>query len=180
MKKVFQTIVDKDHGNCMQAAVASLLDMELDEVPNFIELGHGWFLTMRHFFEDHGGYDICTINKSRRQGEDTEYLRRIAKFDGGVNGYLYASVPSQTFENIGHAVIVDLDLNIVHDPNPNQLALKLTPDDVRDIMVVHDMIIGKTGKLFKKADWDAATEEERDANTWRVKYDENKNIIGSE
>lgn len=45
MKKVFQTIVDKDHGNCMQAVVASLFELELDDVPNFIEM-ESWGLVM--------------------------------------------------------------------------------------------------------------------------------------
>ena len=163
MTPVFQTIVDKDHGNCMQAAIASLFDLKLEDVPNFIEL-EDWGLVLHHFFDDKG-YDSCTVNKQRH--ETTEFLKSVAKFDGGVNGYLYATVPSQTFENGRHAVIVDTDLNIVHDPNPNQLAMKLIPDDVLDIMVVHDMVIGKTGKLFTKEEWDNATEEERDANTYK-------------
>lgn len=37
VKKVFQTIVDRGNGNCMQAAVASLLNLELSDVPHFIE-----------------------------------------------------------------------------------------------------------------------------------------------
>ena len=58
-----------------------------------------------------------------------------------------------------------MDLNIVHDPNPNQLAMKLTPDDVINFTSMHDMIIGKTGKLFTIEEWDAASDEEKDANT---------------
>ena len=38
MTKAYQTIIDKSHGNCMQAAVASLFDKKLEEVPNFIEM----------------------------------------------------------------------------------------------------------------------------------------------
>ena len=32
---------------------------------------------------------------------------KCLKYDGGINGYFYASVPSQTFENGTHAVVVD-------------------------------------------------------------------------
>jgi len=161
MNKVFQTIIDKGHGNCMQAAIASLFDLELNDVPNFIELGDKWFSSMYKLCKDNG-YDICNINRNKE--DNTEFLQRVAKFDGGVNGYLYATVKSQTFDNVSHAVIIDLDLNIVHDPNPNQLALKLTPDDVISFMSMHDMVIGKTGKLFTLADWDAATDDEKDEN----------------
>jgi len=168
MKKVYQTIVDKDHGNCMQAVVASLFELELDEVPNFIELGDNWMITMMKFFEDRG-YDICTIYKQRH---DTEELKRIAKFDGGINGYFYGVVNSKLFEGGTHAVVIDSDLNIVHDVNPSEVYLSCTPEDVVGVMVVNDMIIGATGKLFTKREWDEATEEERDENTHKVKqYD---------
>lgn len=35
MKPVFQTIDDPPHGNCMQAAIASILELSLEDVPNF-------------------------------------------------------------------------------------------------------------------------------------------------
>lgn len=167
MKKVFQTIIDKGRGNCMQAVVASLFELELEDVPNFIEIPSeqlGWFVAMEKFFTDRGYEGLTRINKYRRD-DGTDFLRRVARFDGGINGYLYASVPSQTFEGVGHAVVVDLDLNIVHDPNPNQLALKLTPDDVTDIQVNKKMIIGKTGRIFTEEEWGLLTEEEQDAET---------------
>jgi len=179
MKKVFQTIVDKDHGNCEQAVIASLLELSLEEVPNFIEIDR----TNQKFDETKigwlhkRGFHACPINKSRHGVEE---LIKIAKFDGGYNGYLYASVPSQTFEDVNHAVIVDTDLNIVHDPNPNQRALNLSPEDVVSIIVLKDMVIGKTGKLYTMEEWDSITEEERDSNTYKVKYDENGKIIGRE
>ena len=106
-----------------------------------------------------------TINKDKY---DTDELIKIAHFDKGVNGYFYAGVHSQTFKDVSHAVIVDMDLNIVHDPNPNQKALLLKPEDITDILVMHDMIIGKTGKLFTLEEWDNATEKERYENTHRI------------
>lgn len=168
MKKVYQTIIDKDHGNCMQAAIASLLGKDLVEVPNFIESEKGtrrYEDTMMGYLHKVCGYDACTVNKYHH--ETTEFLKKVARFDGGVGGYFYATVPSQTFPDCMHAVIVDMDLNIVHDPNPNGNALKLTPDDVLDIMVMHEMIIGKTGTLFTKEEWCNINDEERDLNTYR-------------
>lgn len=37
MIKVYQTMVDRGHGNCMQAVIASLLEKPLEEVPRFLE-----------------------------------------------------------------------------------------------------------------------------------------------
>ena len=133
MKKIYQTIVDKENGNCMQAAIASLLDKELDEVPHFLEN-----LKKRDKGEDVKDHESHTILYLYKEGYDCnvasgytgrdrnnkEYtLAELAKIDGGLNGYFYASVPSQTFKEGTHAVIVDHNLKVIHDPNPNQLSL---------------------------------------------------------
>ncbi len=181
VKKIFQTIIDKDHGNCEQAVVASLLELSLEDVPNFIDHHKSPDRTFDQTvigFLRRKGYAATPIHKYRHN--NTERLKEIARYDGGINGYFHASVPSQTFTDVSHAVIVDMDLNIIHDPNPNQLALNLKPEDVESIIVVTDFIIGKTGKLFRQNEWDALTEEERDANTYKPIYDENHNVIGSE
>lgn len=167
MKKVFQTIVDKGKGNCMQAVVASLFDLSLEEVPNFIEFdtiqqGNAHYELLK--FLKKKKFDYCFINRNAHK--DTEMLKKIAKFDGGINGYFYASVPSQTFENGTHAVVIDSDLNIIHDPNPNQLAMNLTPDDVEGFIVITDIVIGKTGKIFTYEDWSKVSDEERKLNTY--------------
>lgn len=169
MKKVFQTIIDKDHGNCEQAAIASLLERELNDIPNFIEFkadDRKFDQTVIGFLNSEG-FDACCINR-RRERDTTEFLKKVARFDGGYKGYFYASVLSQTFEGVSHAVIIDMDLNIVHDPNPNQRALKLTPDDIEYFIGMNPMIIGKTGKLFTEEEWENTTEEERELNTYKA------------
>lgn len=163
MKKVFQTVIDKGKGNCAQAAIASLLELELEDVPNFIdnptnEIGKTVFGYLHSI-----GFRPTYIE--RKEYEKVDLLREVAKFDGGMNGYFYASVPSQTFEGISHAVIVDTELKVVHDPNPNQKALDLTPNDINYIITMHDMVIGENGKLFTMEEWDKASKEEKDLNT---------------
>lgn len=165
-----QSCVDQNHGNCMQAVIASLFDLQLENVPNFIEFD-GKENTSSQFelmkFLHSKGYDYCYINRREDLGQGTEFLKKVAKFDKGINGYFYASVPSQTFKNVGHAVVVDSELNVVHDPNPNQLATKLSPDDIEGIIVVTDFVIGKTGKLFTMDEWESISEEEREENIYR-------------
>lgn len=137
MKKIYQSTIDKGSGDCMRAVVASLYDLELLDVPNFIEFKENCHIHMMDFFIDKG-HEPCYIYK---HNYTTEQMIEIAKICGGINGYFYASVPSQTYEGGSHAVIVDSDLNIVHDPNPNQRCLSLTKDDVEIILVVGDFII---------------------------------------
>lgn len=57
MREVTQTILHSDPsgrpGNCLQAAVASLLDLDLDEVPHFVE-HDDWLERLRDFCIAHG------------------------------------------------------------------------------------------------------------------------------
>lgn len=173
MKKVFQTIVDKEKGNCMQAAIASLYETELNEVPNFIEYDADENTSAHQElwrFMNEKGHCYLYINRDDRN--TTEFMKKIAKFDGGINGYFIASIKSQTFDDVYHAVVIDTNLNIVHDPNPNQLSLKLTPDDVEGFVSAKDIIIGSTGKLFTKEEWNNASKEEKNNNTHKPQKNE--------
>jgi hypothetical protein len=133
---VFQTVIDKGRGNCMQAAMATLFDKNLDEVPNFIEY-ESFFSPMYKLITDndceyHGTLfnknfskllhpiDDCfkKVKFSKNYALSKERLYR----EKGVGGYFYASVLSPKYfkwnDMVFHAVIIDRDFNIVHDPNP--------------------------------------------------------------
>lgn len=146
MKKVYQTIIDVDHGNCMQAAIASLLDLELNDVPNFIEYKHNWATEFFKFLKEKGyNWDatLYNINYNKLRGYITEkkYKTHFYKLKNikGVNGYFYAAVLSpkyydktkikdKNYRAPQHAVIIDKNLNIIHDPNPNYQNLKSYPE----------------------------------------------------
>lgn len=131
MKKVYQSRIERKHGTCMQAAIASLFEMFIEDVPNFIELGDDWFWSMRKFYKERG-YEMCTFNPQK----DIELTKQVLEFDGGINGYWYASVPSINLgKGVTHAVIVDKDLNVVHDPNPNNYGHIYSPEDILSIDV---------------------------------------------
>lgn len=159
MKKVYQTIVDSNNGNCMQAVIASLLEKELDEVPHFLE--NYYKRENGGDVEDHEIHDIiylwkhgyrhliCFTKHSLRGSKLT--MTEVAKLDGGMDGYFYACVPSQTFKDITHAVIVNTNLEVVHDPNPNQLAFNCKPEDIEYIYTVNDWVLDDNGN-FKKGE----------------------------
>lgn len=134
MKRVFQSRIDRKHGTCMQAAIASLFEMFLDDVPNFIEMGDEWYYNMRKFYKDRG-YCFGCFNPNNL----IELTRKVLEYDGGVNGYWYAAVPSINLgEGVTHAVIIDKNMNVVHDPNPNNFGHTYSPEDIISIDVVKD------------------------------------------
>lgn len=144
MKRVYQSRIEKKHGTCMQAAIASLFEMFIDDVPNFIELGEEWFSAMLNFYRERG-YELCCFNPNGR----IEQTKQVLEVDGGVNGFWAASVPSINLgEGVTHAVIIDKNLNVVHDPNPNNYGHVYSPEDIISIDVCKDnWYIDVNGKL---------------------------------
>lgn len=147
MIKVYQTIIDKGHGNCLQAVIASLLEKPLDEVPHFIEQ-ESWFGSLRHYLHDNGyEYDGSLHNKYYNQIWQTKAdcfkkpkyhspsimtPKKLYK-EEGIGGYFYASILSPKYFSWGerndahHAVVIDRNYNIVHDPNPEYKDLYMYP-----------------------------------------------------
>lgn len=157
MKKIYQTIIDKTHGNCMQAAIASLFDKELEEVPNFKE-ENSWFMTLYKFVQEQG-YDVQGTLYNRTDGLKNKTLMEgyndrfnEIKDMEGVNGYFYAGVYSPKYQHlvehrkdaVTHAVIIDKNFNIVHDPNQEYRELNNYPyadeigyNGIMDILMIN-------------------------------------------
>ena len=49
MIPVDQTIVSEKDGDCTRASLASILELPIDAVPNFMRFGQGWFRIFSHF-----------------------------------------------------------------------------------------------------------------------------------
>jgi hypothetical protein len=146
MTPVYQTLFNAGTvkgelpGNCLQAAIASLLDMRLDDIPHFMSYGDDdWFKRYKEFLHESGYHYERTLHNPRDIGYDGchKTWASIIKKLKGVNGYFLATVHSPTyftpelvcaFETTPtHAVIIDRDFNIVHDPNPNNKGIKEYP-----------------------------------------------------
>lgn len=100
---------DAPPGNCLQAAVASLLDLPLDEVPHFVGIdvagGLHWWTHMRRWFRERGW--------SLRTGEPP------------APGVLYLGGGPSPRANGGelHHVALYRDGVLVHDPHPDGLGV---------------------------------------------------------
>lgn len=111
----------------MQAAMASLFEDSLENVPNFIEFGGKWFDEIWKYIHTKGyTYNGCLYN-GRTYVQEEPVVREcnfstLASMDG-INGYFYATVYSPKFYSgadknpTTHAVIIDKDFNIVHHVN---------------------------------------------------------------
>ena len=135
MKKVFQTRVSKEDGNCAQAVIASLFNLGLEDVPDFVSNHHIKPMAVEIVkFLNKRGFKAGYMYRDSKYGKT---LLDLTSVDNGVDGYFYAVVKSKTFDNGLHAVVVDKKLNIVHDPNPNGRCLDLEPKDVVQILITN-------------------------------------------
>lgn len=102
--------VDQQRGNCLQAVIASLLDLPLDEVPHFVQddVNSGgrvnWWNSMIEFVHTHG-WGLHGATLETHPGE-----------------HLMVSGPSPRGQGIHH-VVVYRDGQMVHDPHPDRTGL---------------------------------------------------------
>lgn len=110
MYPVFQTVIDKTIGDCLRAAVASMFELDITQVPNFMMFqGSKWFDVYCYFLKGIGYEYKGTVDKSI-----------LIKDDDLINGGVIASVASRTFEGRLHSILIDSKGKVIHDPNPNK------------------------------------------------------------
>ena len=113
MTFIDQVIIDKGIGDCQRAAVASILGLEsIEQVPHFILYKEGmWFVVYKSFMRIFG-----------HEWEGVSNNPEDLKKENSINGLFLASVTSKTFGlPTKHAVVIDMNGKVVHDPNPNKL-----------------------------------------------------------
>ena len=115
----------------MRATIASIFDENIENVPNFIKYGVDWFNVFTKYFKFKGYVETTALyNPIIFEKILPEYSLDKIKDYKGVNGLFYATVCSPTYnpkgeiQGVTHAVVVDSDFNIVHDPNPNYKNIK--------------------------------------------------------
>lgn len=120
MKPVEQLVSDGEVGDCMRAVVASLLELQTEQVPHFRlfetlnprklpNKAGGWFSVFSYFLMANG-YKLGH-NKHFNSGDPLA--------EDSINGHFFAVVNSRNFEGT-HAVVMDMNGVVVHDPSPTK------------------------------------------------------------
>jgi len=99
MKALKQTLTDTLFGNCLQACIASVLEKELDHVPNFMLFEDHWWSVLIMWLGTNG-YEVEYIEGN--PPNDNEYYVTSLKYDSHGKG-------------IAHAVVMK-DNEIAHNP----------------------------------------------------------------
>lgn len=100
-------------GDCIRAAVASMLSAAYEDVPHFAQ--HvGWWDCMRRWARDRGG-DFACVTPER--GTIRHHV------EGPADGLVALGCGPSPRGQFWHAVLVDADLELVHDPHPSGAGL---------------------------------------------------------
>lgn len=111
MQTKVSTIDGKSKGNCFEACIASLLEIPIEEVPRFNDMGPiKWHIPFHNFLRDKGYQCYGT-------GRPTTH--DLATYPG-VDGYVIVSGKSpREWVKDGHAVIYKNGV-LAHDPHPSK------------------------------------------------------------
>ena len=102
MKLIKQTIAGQGRGNCFGACIASLLEVDIDEIPSLTKDQHiDWVNIMNRYLATKGYYMV--------------HKKPDGNFEFELEGPVIGVVPSTNFEDQLHAVIW-YDGTIIWDP----------------------------------------------------------------
>lgn len=132
MKPVFQKVVDAGKGDCWAACIASILELPLEEVPNFVGLSdHSKGILaedlVKKWLKERGLFllEIFLWGNSEKKNKSWDLVLNWSHLD---NCYCILSVPSQRFPKGTHAVVGQFakvnkstELIVAHDPNANNV-----------------------------------------------------------
>lgn len=123
MKIVDQRSIDPDTGDCFRACLASLLEIPYEEAFDIIAArdgNFGWGTPFGAWLKSKG---FSWEGNYSNEGKPLDPWELI-KISPGLNRLYIGWGYSPRFENVTHAVIVDGDIKIVHDPHPSRLGVK--------------------------------------------------------
>lgn len=116
MIKVNQKYTEKGRGDCWRAAIASLLELELEAVPHFILHGDYQYNVFTRFLESlEYNYTFVRV-KSRGEFLIENLPQRQHLHKKAV----VALVPSRNYKDVNHCVLINSKGKVIHDPSPKK------------------------------------------------------------
>jgi hypothetical protein len=110
MIPVQQTIFGPPHGDCYRACVASILELPIDDVPNFVESGDKWIEATEDFLLKFRLQPITLM---------VDHCR-----DAGLIPAGYHIIGGKSPRGDFYHAVVGFKGNRVYDPHPDELGLR--------------------------------------------------------
>lgn len=108
MKPVDQTKMSPPDGDCFAACIASILELPLEEVPNYSQQGEWWNEWDEWLFSR----GLYILEVKRGDDKDEEFVKG------------YHIITGKSHSGDWNHSVVGLNGKIVHDPNPKRRGLR--------------------------------------------------------
>lgn len=133
MKKIFQTKFGKPEGNCFPACVASILEIEIERIPNYQEGDGVWYQNFKKWLRKFD-YECVALNRSL-----------LAEKDQCPE--VYGIVSGKSPRGLSHSTVYFKD-EMVHDPHPEGGGVK----DIEDVIYLIPKFpkLGQPGEVLDK------------------------------
>lgn len=115
MKPVDQTIFGAKKGNCMSACVATLLELSIDEVPNFMENSEEWAKLLHEFLYPKG---LCYVEVALVEGRSNIHAKEETPC------VLMGKSPRGSFYHAVVGIVRDGEFRVHFDPHPDRKGIK--------------------------------------------------------
>jgi len=115
MKTVMQTQFGEGNGNCHQACLASILELELEDVPHFCRLwsDQRWLLDQNRWLKQFGMTTVCLAPAGKPSWKGFEQMLQGA----------WTILGGHSDRGVMHSV-VGRGITPVHDPHPSGTGIK--------------------------------------------------------
>lgn len=120
MIPIMQTIIGNRNGDCLRAAIASVLELDILKVPHFVGICHGcekscheercykWHYALQDFIEEQGFKMVG-------------WTKDLSVLDGHLDNYPFGEffiIVYTPKDQEAHAIVSQGD-RVIHDPNPS-------------------------------------------------------------
>lgn len=112
---------ESEHGDCLMACVASILEVSLETLPVLPPSDENWFDTVA-WVAQHAGFAILPLESQKRWHQSDD----VVKVDPHLiapTGYAIAIGPPTGRNERGYHAVVALDGHVVHDPHPTRTGI---------------------------------------------------------
>ncbi|BES79837.1 hypothetical protein [Yersinia phage vB_Yru_GN1] len=116
MIRIHQEIVDPKIGDCLRACVASILELPITLVPNFVEYQHRYQKIFMDYMRTIGGYDSVFVTQIDKNNPYKLNVHHSFMNFGTIKGVTIASIRSKKYPGGSHAVLINNKFRVVFDP----------------------------------------------------------------
>jgi hypothetical protein len=164
MNRVDQRLIDPVRGDCMRACLATITGLPYEMVPDLAGEdadGGNWYRTYSRWCKTHGLNLQGTFSRGGKW-LNAAHWAELSELSAGINGLFMAAGPSpRPGVRGGHAIVVDSDGHMVHDPHPSRAGVQKVEGlaGIMNITSVQMIELDHVGHLYHpKIKWGGYTE----------------------